>query len=306
MAVYANQINGKLIRNVATVCSEIIFGNDIAIPLTSNIGRSGFFSRNVIRWQPFAFTIDTSKGDGSNIFEFPVQFTTAGAKPAVCTVDWGDGTIDQINSGATPTQNPASHTYGAPGTYTIRLGHYIINGAPTSGVNNNRAQFSFDWNITGANLGITGYAAKIISVDYFGPFFNTEAAHLSNFAGCTNLLSVGTDSPQGRHRFSPPNPSFTGSQLYFTAMFKDASQFDQDLGAWDISYLVDAAGMFDNSGLSTANYDALLNGWAAQSTINSGVALGAAGINYTTATSGAAHTLLTGTYGWTITDAGGI
>jgi len=95
-------------------------------------------------------------------------------------------------------------------------------------------------------------------------------------------------------------------------MFKNATSFNQDLGSWNISQLgasifpLTAAQMFDNTNLSTTNYDNILIGWAAQApSIQSGVTLGAAGINRTSA-SASAYTTLTTTYGWTINDAGQI
>jgi surface protein len=88
--------------------------------------------------------------------------------------------------------------------------------------------------------------------------------------------------------------------------FKYATSFDQDLASWNISSLIAANFMFDNSGLSTTNYDNLLIGWAAQApNINSNVTLGAAGINRTSASASAYNTLTT-TYNWTINDAGQI
>ena len=44
-------------------------------------------------------------------------------------------------------------------------------------------------------------------------------------------------------------------------MFKEASNFDQNLEGWDISNVTNMTDMFANVTLSTANYDATLIGW---------------------------------------------
>jgi len=49
--------------------------------------------------------------------------------------------------------------------------------------------------------------------------------------------------------------------LDFRYMFRDAITFDQDIGDWDISTLQFAWGMFRGATLSTVNYDSLLIGW---------------------------------------------
>jgi len=85
------------------------------------------------------------------------------------------------------------------------------------------------------------------------------------------------------------------------AMFQQASSFDQSLGAWEIPLLTTAGSMLSFSGLSTANYDATLIGWAAQTT-QSNVTLGAQSIQYSAAAQ-AARGVLVGR-GWTITDGG--
>tara|TARA_B110000093_G_C12709684_1_gene301628 strand:- start:136 stop:579 length:444 start_codon:yes stop_codon:yes gene_type:complete len=57
--------------------------------------------------------------------------------------------------------------------------------------------------------------------------------------------------------------------------------------------------MFDNSGLSKTNYDALLNGWS-QQTVQQGVPFGAAGVAYCDGAD--ARQNLIDTYNWTFTD----
>jgi gliding motility-associated-like protein len=84
-------------------------------------------------------------------------------------------------------------------------------------------------------------------------------------------------------------------------MFKSATAFDQNLAAWDIGNVADMGGMFDNSGMSRNNYDNTLIGWGAQ-TVQNGVTLGAAGVNYCSGAT--AREGLINNAAWTITDAG--
>jgi len=93
-------------------------------------------------------------------------------------------------------------------------------------------------------------------------------------------------------------------------MFSNASSFNRDLSDWDVSNIAGGVvgedytnmdGMFDNSGLSTDNYDELLNGWSQQN-VQSNVSLGAQGINYCNGAD--ARQSLIDNHNWTITDAG--
>ncbi len=56
----------------------------------------------------------------------------------------------------------------------------------------------------------------------------------------------------------------TGHVLDMRWMFYNASSFDQNIGGWDVRTLLYADNMFNGVTLSTVNYDALLNGWNAQ------------------------------------------
>ncbi|WP_185094411.1 BspA family leucine-rich repeat surface protein [Marivirga tractuosa] len=85
------------------------------------------------------------------------------------------------------------------------------------------------------------------------------------------------------------------------SMFRDATAFDQNLGNWDVGNVADMGNMLDNSGLSTANYDATLIGWSSLPSLQPSLSLGALNLNYCTASS--ERQILTNTpNNWTITD----
>ena len=64
-----------------------------------------------------------------------------------------------------------------------------------------------------------------------------------------------------------------GAVANMDSIFSNATAFDQNIGGWNVSAVTTMANMLDNSGLSSANYDNLLTGWAALTSLQSGVAL---------------------------------
>ena len=87
-------------------------------------------------------------------------------------------------------------------------------------------------------------------------------------------------------------------------MFRNASSFNQDLNTWNVGSVTDMRNMLDNSGLSGTNYDNLLTGWATLTSLQSGVTLGARGINYCTGGTAGRTTLAGMPNNWIIEDAG--
>lgn len=92
------------------------------------------------------------------------------------------------------------------------------------------------------------------------------------------------------------------SVVNMRSMFSLAGRFDQDLSNWNISSVADMSSMFFNVMLSTANYDALLLSWSAQSLKNN-VTFSAGKSRYSSS-SQVARDMLTDAYNWTVTDGG--
>ena len=85
-------------------------------------------------------------------------------------------------------------------------------------------------------------------------------------------------------------------------MFFEATAFNQNLGRWNIEKVILMNSMLDGTGLSIANYDSTLIGWAALPALRTNVTLGASNLQYCNAE--AARDTLINTFNWTITDAG--
>jgi len=91
--------------------------------------------------------------------------------------------------------------------------------------------------------------------------------------------------------------------------FGAATSFDQDISSWQIDSLNDASSMLDNTAMSTANYDALLESWDSQAGNKgvTGVQLGASGVTFSANSDAAtARDSLINDHGWTINDGGSV
>jgi len=244
---------------------------------------------------PFISTWKTDNAGSSTNHQITVPTVATGTYN--CTVNWGDGNVSTLIT----TYNDAqwTHTYASIGTYTV----YI------SGVFN------------GISFNNTGDKAKILNISNWGTGFNLGNEG-NNFYDCTNLTITATDSPSLigvttlTHAFRecfllttvPGINSWNTSNISIMAlMFANCTLWDEDISQLSIAALTDATNMLVSSAFSTTNYNKLLDsvtGWPSQVTIKHNVIFNAGSAHYNSANAIAGRAMLTGTYGWTITDGG--
>ncbi len=173
-----------------------------------------------------------------------------------------------------------------------------IDGWDVSNVTNMGAMFS---NATAFNGDISSW--NVAKVNSFSWMFNKASAfnqNISNWnlASATELDFMFKDASS----FNQDIGGWTlGNATSLSRMFQNAVAFDQDISNWDVSNITNMWLMFQGAKLSTANYDALLKGWNAQ-TLQSNVSFSGGNSTYCTAEAERANMIASDM--WVISDGG--
>ena len=130
-----------------------------------------------------------------------------------------------------------------------------------------------------------------------GTFVNAESFNQDlnswDVSNVTNMINMFYDADGFNQNISEWNVT---NVTNMGGMFQLATEFNQDIGNWDVSNVTDMNFMLSNSGISIANYDAILQGWALQ-TVQNNINLGAGGLFYCNAE--AERQSLMDNFGWT-------
>ena len=255
-------------------------------------------------------------------------------------INWGDGTVENLSNNDI-LNDIITHTYETAGTYVVSVGGtfpaikmfnsntplklssieqwgtiqwidmssafkdcqsmvYNATDIPDlSQVESISSMFSgatsFNGNLNSWNVSnVTNMSSMFSGATSFnGDLSNWVVDNVTNMGGMFRLLANFNADISGWNVANVTN---------FYGMFVGATSFDQNLGGWNIGNAANMSGMLNDSGLSTANYDATLTGWANQNDTPNNINFGAEGLTYCSASS--AIDELVNTHGWTITDAG--
>ncbi|WP_044626977.1 BspA family leucine-rich repeat surface protein, partial [Neotamlana nanhaiensis] len=142
-----------------------------------------------------------------------------------------------------------------------------------------------NWNISN----VTNTSSMFYNAPVFNqPLNNWNTSSITNFQNMFALAVAFNQDISGWNTSAVTNMSGT---------FNSATAFNQNIGTWDMSAVNNLNNMLSNSGISQENYDNILIAWSAQ-TVNSGLGLGATGLQYCDALS--QRQSLIDDDGWTI------
>lgn len=252
------------------------------------------------------------------------------------SIDWGDGSSEVVENGVTVV-----HTYSVRGEYAISIGgglarmyfsladdpkkllsvdqwgdiewqnmqdafygcsnmQVLASDAPDlSRVTSMMRMFAYasafnsdldDWDVSS----VTDMSNMFVDAITFNG--DISAWDVSSVTHTTGMFANAPSFNQDLSRWD------VSSAQMMAGMFYRASAFDQDLSAWDVSSVTSMWFMLNSTALSTENYDALLNAWAAQD-LQPNVSLGATGVTYSPR-GRSGRDILTSVFGWSITDSG--
>lgn len=209
-------------------------------------------------------------------------------------LDWGDGSVVRVDITAT-NDVLLTHIYPIEGIYTVKLRGYAL------------FQFAGNQNYD---------YKKLTNIKNWGLF---RFEYLNQvFWGCENLTITARDSPHyktGDSRFAFMGCSLISSLasnittyqwITTQSMFQDTN-FNDEIGSWDLSSCTNMTNMFLGTAMSQANCDALLIGWTrwsggANILLKSNVSLHLGTTSYTLGGDAeAAFNYLVETLNWSIT-----
>lgn len=261
----------------------------------------------------------------SGIPEFRFTLTTVGVSDTFAlpleasgtydfTIDWGDGSSSAITIW---NHADATHTYAVQDTYTVRIrgtitgwrfnnagDRTLIRDIKSWGPLNLGTNNGYFYGCSNLTISATDILDLTNTTTFQSGFRATAITTIPSinswdFSSIFNLSRVWVGAVSYNQMLSIDTSNVTSMAFTFSA----AVSFNQNLGALDITSLIDASNFLNGVTLSTANYDALLIGWEGQAQ-QPNVTFSGGNSKYTGGGAAATARAALVTDGWIITDGG--
>ena len=225
-----------------------IGANDIAAVKIGSVDVNKVYLGSNLVWEKASPFITVWKTDNAGVSASnQIKLPLSNLGTTNFTVDWGDGTSDEITS---YNQPETTHTYSSAGTYEV-----VING-----------------DCSGFRFLNGGDRLKILEIKNFGVNHIAYSLYAA-YRGCSNLTITATDSlnfypiPDAFYQAFdlcsslttiPSIESWDISNAYsLSSMFGNCQNFNQPLNNLNISSVTNLSNMFRSS----PNFNQPLNGW---------------------------------------------
>ncbi len=250
----------------------------------------------------FISTWQTNKGGASLDNQIKLPLDPDGTYNFVA--DWGDDTSSTITSWDSPL---ATHTYPSPGVYTVKISGTIV------GFNFSLAYRSYTMFVPAVPV---DDREKIINIGGWGPLRLGNAGQY--FSGAINLNITAQDAldltgTTSLDRVFESCTSLTGiaginswdvsKVTNMNSAFAFNQYFNEDISKWDVSKAETLVNMFQGTGMTTANYDALLIAWSKLPSLVSYATFSGGNARYS-ASAAAARSEILSKSNWIIMDGG--
>jgi len=258
---------------------------------------------------PGTYTVRIQGQDGG-VTGFPsIYFDGGGDAQKLLTIQqWGKGKWNSMNSAFDGCSNLTLTASDAPELSGVTDMSGMFGNASAFNGNIGSWNTSQVTNMIGMFSGASAFNGNIGSwdtshVNYMYLMFSGASAFNQNIGNWDTSHVIDMRFMfEDASAFNGNISGWNTSNVYnMSGMFYYASAFDQNLGGWNVATLSDATDMFHGVKLSTANYDALLKGWDAQ-TLQPGVSFDGGSSNYCQGAAARAH--MNATDYWVIGDGG--
>jgi surface protein len=284
------------------------------VNMTSMFNGAPAFNQNISTWNMSNVTNMTSMFDTASSFN---QDVSNWNMTNITNMGYMFNSASAFNNGGVPltwsTIGTAPNTVIANGVFQFAsVFNQDISSWDMSNVTNISVMFNRAYAFNNGGVPLTwttiGTAPNTVSME--GMFYNAtgfnqniSSWNMSNVTNMNEMFINASSFNNGGVALAWTTIGTAPNTVNMSSVFNGASAFNQNIGGWNVSNVTNMSAMLNNSGLNTTNFDNLLNGWAAQ-TVKPNVALGAAGLKYSSVGQ-AGYTTLTNPagYNWTISGA---
>ena len=292
---------GNMFKGTSSFNGNIIAWNTLNVTDMNNMFYNAIlFNKNISGWNTVKVTKMNAMFKGATIFNQPINTSGNNWNTSVVTTTYN------MFSGAVAF-NQDLNSWDVSSVITMSNMFYncpLFNGNITSWNPLNVADMSYMFHRAFAfnqplNSWNVGAVTNMSNMFYDTTVFN-QPLNSWNVSSVTDMSNLFFTAP----KFNQPLNNWNVSSVSnMNSLFFGNTKFNQNLSSWNVSNVTNMTNIFNSSGLSNVNYTYTLMGWSALPSLQSSVPLGAIDKQYYT-DAASAHSYLTTTKSWTITDGG--